>query len=175
MRECDVPFERVIPEALPDINDTSDLRKEEPADIADLWQDNEYEMKRKMDLAEKGDPALQKATRVKVDAKLEEFLTAHSNYLTPMIANFLRRKKAREPGVQEMITDLALIQFERNQFMKTIKKMEESFNQRLVDYKRYAEEKAKEGMEIVRIQMTELFKKEWSVILDDFHKCRDFL
>lgn len=122
-----------------------------------------------MELAEKGNSAALREIKFQVDAKLEEYLLAHSNFLTPMIANFLRKKKAREPGVQDMITDLTLIQYERECFLKTIKQMEKSFNHRLEDYQIYAEGKAKEGMEIVRLQMAELFKKEWVSFIKDFN------
>ena len=49
-----------------------------------------------------------------MDQKLEEFLNLHSAYLTPIIADFLKKRKTKDPGLQGMISDLGLLAFERN-------------------------------------------------------------
>jgi len=68
-----------------------------------------------------------------VDQKLEEFLNLHSAYLTPIIADFLKKRKTKDPGIQGMISDLGLLAFERNQFIKKLEKIDQAFSQRLKD------------------------------------------
>lgn len=89
--------------------------------------------------------------------------------MTPIIAKFLKKRKARDPGLQEMISDLSLLAFERNQFIMKLEKLDKAFQQRLKDHQFLALEKAKEGMELVKMQMTELFKVEWEKLVYNFN------
>jgi hypothetical protein len=63
-----------------------------------------------------------------VDQKLEEFLNLHSAYLTPIIADFLKKRKNKDPGLQVMISDLSLLAFERNLFIKKLEKIDQAFS-----------------------------------------------
>ena len=131
MKENDITIERVIGKKLDKVDDLtmfSDLGQPseqfEQVDISDLWVENEKEMKRKVNqMHNHGDPNVKEEaekTQVVVDKKLEEFLSAHSAYLTPVIANFLRKRKQGTLGTREMIIDLSIIAYERNKFIKSL-------------------------------------------------------
>jgi len=81
-----------------------------------------------------GDPDVKekaKQTQAVVDHKLEEFLNAHSAYLTPVIANFLKKRKQGTLETREMIIDLSIIAHERNKFINSLSSLERAFQQRL--------------------------------------------
>lgn len=74
-----------------------------------------------------------------------------------------------------MISDLSLMAYERKLFLDNVLKIDEAFAQRFKEYGTFAEEKAKQGMELVRLQMRELFNKEWKQIVDSYNAMREHL
>ena len=56
-----------------------------------------------------------------------------------------------------------------------LEKLDNAFQQRLKDHQFLALEKAKEGMELVKMQMTELFKLEWEKLVYNFNQMRIIL
>ena len=84
----------------------------------------------------------------------------------------MKKRKLGKLTINEWVSDLQIIAHERNTFVKKLEQLDSAFTQRLKDFKRVAEIKAKEGLELVKIQMTELFKKEWEHLVTDFNRMR---
>jgi len=62
-------------------------------DVSDLWIDND-DKKPNFKAQQITNTVKDPATQVSVDRKLEEFLRAHSAYLTPKIAKYLRLRQS---------------------------------------------------------------------------------
>ena len=120
----------------------------------EYWEANEDELEKKIikDVQPKDNPVLNAEVLIAINPKLEEYLRIHSINLTPKIRMYLHTKKKRGGGpmpIDEQISGLELLDFERKKFLKTIHKVEQSFEMRLRDFNKVSKKKAKQGMTMI--------------------------
>ena len=92
-------------------------------------------------------PVLNTDVVMAIAPKLEEYLRIHSINLTPKIRMYLDQKKKRGfMPINDQISGLGILDFERKKFLRTIHKVEQAFEMRLRDFNKVAKRKAKQGM-----------------------------
>ena len=89
-----------------------------------------------------------------INPKLEEYLRIHSINLTPKIRMYLDAKKRRGGSmpIDDQLSGLGILDFERRKFLRTIHKVEQAFEMRLRDFNKVAKKKAKQGMFMITQQ-----------------------
>ena len=66
---------------------------------------------------------------------------------------------------EETISSLALVTYERQKFLKSLKMIETKYQRRLREVNLLAKAKARQGMDIILKQCNVLFKEEWARIV----------
>ena len=120
----------------------------------EYWEPNEDEMEKKIikDVQPKDNPVLNSEILIAINPKLEEYLRIHSINLTPKIRMYLDAKKKRGGGpmpIEDQISGLEILDFERKKFLRTIHKVEQAFEMRLRDFNKVSKKKAKQGMTMI--------------------------
>lgn len=79
-----------------------------------------------------------------IDQKLEEYLRSHSQQLSFHIQTYLNRvEKGQEIPVNERISNLGIMAFERSQFLKTLRKVKRAFEYQMTVVHQESKAKAK--------------------------------
>ena len=140
----DITNERTNADIREEVKHISDSEVED-----EYWEAGEDELQKKqiVDVEPDMNPVLNTDVVMAIAPKLEEYLRIHSINLTPKIRMYLDQKKKRGyMPINDQISGLGILDFERKKFLRTIHKVEQAFEMRLRDFNKVAKRKAKQGM-----------------------------
>jgi LPS O-antigen subunit length determinant protein (WzzB/FepE family) len=131
--------------------------------IEDVWVDFSTNMQ-----ASKA--KLEAAIKDEVNERLREYLKQNSQHLSGAVEKHVRAiDTGRTPGVNEKITSLSLLSYERQEFLKAMGKVRLAFRIELRDTKHLAVIKSREMFLRMYEDMKKLFKAEYSCVVDQYN------
>lgn len=89
--------------------------------------------------------------------------------------DWIEKRKNNKLTDEQAVSSLGLISWERQKFLKSLKAIEFQFQKRLKQTRALAQGKAKQGMALIVRQGEQLFRDEWTHIVDQYNRMRDGL
>ena len=129
--------------------------------LEDVWED----FREKQD---KGD--LPGDVKEEVNETLQKYLLQNAEYVSKPVEDYLKTVEGKKPiDVEQRITNLGMLAYERQEFLKKLSKVSGSFSYEVRQLKNLATIKAKKMIGRVTEDLKKLFEGEYRPIVEQYN------